>query len=927
MDAIRLYPKGSRLTERVPTATYRLQFHKAFTFRDALGLVDYLAELGISDLYASPITAARPGSLHGYDVIDPTRLNPELGTAEDFTALSDALLARGMGLILDVVPNHMCATDPGNRWWQDVLEQGQRSPYAKYFDIDFHPAKVDLHDKILLPILGDQFGKVLENQEIQVRYEDGGFTARYGEQRLPLVLQSWPRILEPALERVGANSPDHRLLDDVLLRIHDPRADYAERKGAVAERLKALIDNGNGARAAIEESLASLNGRKGDPKSFDRLETLLLEQPYRVSFWRVASDEVNYRRFFDINDLVAIRVEVPEVFRATHEQLLGFVREGRLTGLRIDHVDGLLQPVQYLESLRKLTREAGAGSSFLIQVEKILDQDERLDPTWPVDGTTGYEFMNVLNGVFVEPAGLKTVEAFYERFTRRFETPEELIYRSKRLTLATSMAGELHVLALRLDRISEQHRWSRDFTLKSLEGALAEVIACFPVYRTYVDGTGPVKPYDRSIIEAALSTARGRNAATNESIFSFIAEVLLLEDPEGITDEQKAERVAFLLRFQQLTGPVMAKGLEDTAGYRRYPLSSMCEVGGGPDRAPSTLEEFHEFNASRQKRWPKSLSATTTHDTKRAEDARARLNVLSEVPDQWTAAVDEWARLNAPKKVRLGTHMAPDSNEEYLIYQTLVATFPDRAHPDYPRRLEAYLTKALREARFHSSWLSPNAQYEGAVVQFAKSILDPGHEFAGPFERWLSRLELPMLWNALGQTLLKITCPGLPDFYQGSEFIDLRLTDPDNRQPVDFAARRRALSKLPDSPLTPELLSQGDHDQIKLHLTRLVLHARRRNADLFLRGDYVPLELEGPSRRRVVAFARRDSDREMVVLVGRFHFAGEGNVWSGTTVKGLTGPGYQDLLTGAVWEGSSVDLADVFSTLPLALLERSGSRP
>ena len=926
--------------ERLPTATYRLQFNRRFTFRDACALIEYLDTLGVSEVYASPLTAARPGSPHGYDVIDPTRLNPELGTRADFEAFTQALAARGMGLILDVVPNHMCATDPGNRWWQHVLERGPASPYAKYFDINFHPAKVDLSEKILLPILGDQFGRIIENQEIQVHYDRGEFFARYGGQHLPLSVESWGRILEPTLARLarlgGRDSTAYRSLDDVLLRVAQKGSPYDEQREAVATRLRALFDGGNGARGALTEALCELNGRKGDPHSFDALESLLVRQPYRLSFWRVAADEINYRRFFDINDLVAIRVEEPEVFHAVHDLILQLVQENRVSGLRIDHVDGLYDPLAYLRKLRGLVTEAGAGPSFLILVEKILDANERLDASWPADGTTGYEFLNLLNGLFVHPQGAEALSTIYEAFTRRHERAPEIIYRSKRLILSSSMAGELHVLALRLDRISEQHRWSRDFTLKSLEGALAEVIACFPVYRTYIDGSGPVRPSDRSVIQTATAQARARNAAMSESIFNFIEEVLLLEGPEGLSPSQHEERVEFLRRFQQLTGPVMAKGLEDTACYRRYPLASVCEVGGDPDAAGTRLVEFHEVNRQRQARWPKSLSATSTHDTKRGEDVRARLNVLSEIPDEWAQTLEDWKRLNEPLKERVGSRYVPDPNEEYLIYQTLIGTWPwwtptEPERADTERRLGAYFEKALREARHHSSWISPNVAYETAVRKFLAAILAPDQPFGAELKRWVERVAPIGLWNTLGQTLLKVTCPGIPDIYQGSELMDFRLADPDNRQPVEYGSRHEVLSRVSrtwrEEDVRDALRSRED-SRLKMFVLRQSLQCRRRNARVFAEGEYRPLQVEGPAADRLVAFSRRGEGKEVIVVAGRFLASfgdalSSGAAWSGTSIQGALGTLYRNVLTGAEWESSgSLDVPRVLQPLPLGLLEQ-----
>jgi len=925
---------------RQPTATYRLQFNRRFTFRDALGLIEYLDALGISEVYASPLSAARPGSTHGYDVIDPTRLNPELGTPEEFDAFTRALASRGMGLVLDLVPNHMCATDPGNRWWQHVLERGPSSPYAKFFDINFHPAKIDLSEKILLPILGDQFGRIIENQEIQVHYDHGEFYAQYGDQHLPLAVESWGRILEPTLEKLatqgGRDNPSFRSLDDVLLRVGQPNARYDEQREAVSTRLRALFDDGNGAREALTEALADLNGRKGDPRSFDALESLLVQQPYRVSFWRVAADEINYRRFFDINDLVAIRVEEPEVFHAVHDLVLKLVREKRVTGLRIDHVDGLYDPLNYLETLSGLVKDAGADASFLLLVEKILDGNERLDPAWPADGTTGYDFLNVLNGLFAEPQGVEALASVYESFTRRHDRAPEVVYRGKRLILGSSMAGELHVLALRLDRISEQHRWSRDFTLKSLEGALAEVIACFPVYRTYVDATGKVRPSDRSAIQAATAQARARNAAMSESVFNFIEEVLLLEGPEGLSSAQRAERVEFLRHFQQLTGPVMAKGLEDTACYRRYPLASVCEVGGNPDFPGTRLVEFHEFNRQRQGRWRRSLSATSTHDTKRGEDLRARLNVLSEIPEDWAQALQDWKRMNELRKERLGARLVPDANEEYLIYQTLLGTWP-RWAPEEParlvleRRLGNYFEKALREARLHSSWISPNVEYENAVRKFILSILAPDHPFLAELKRWIERIAPLGLWNTLGQTLLKITSPGIPDFYQGSEFMDFRLADPDNREPIEYGPRHEMLSRVSRTWREEDVrdaLNARDEDRLKMFVLRQALQARRRNARLFAEGEYRPLQVEGAAADRIVAFSRRGEGRELIVLVGRFlsSFGDKvlsGAPWVGTTVQGPMGSLYRNVLTGVeVQAPGSLDLSKILRPLPLALLEQ-----
>ena len=801
---------------RIPIATYRLQLNREFNFTQAAELVDYLEALGVSDAYLSPVLTARAGSTHGYDVVNHEQVHPELGGEGALIFLLDRLRERGMGAILDVVPNHMCITGGGNRWWNDVLENGPSSPYARYFDIDWNPPKEDLVAKVLLPILGDQYGRVLENQEIRIRYEAGAFFACYYEHRFPLAPRSLIHILGPVVPELratmGAADEAVQELESILTAVrHLPRRTETEReqveerrreKEIIKRRLGTLMEAHPGVRQAIERSLADLNGRRGEPHSFDRLEALLGDQAFRLSFWRVASDEINYRRFFDINELAAIRVEEPEVFAAVHEVLFRLIEHGGVTGARIDHLDGLREPVGYVEALQRrchaalqLARSRAAASAkgltaeeeesrcpcYLI-VEKILVGDEPLHEGWPVHGTTGYEFLQRVGGVLVDRSSARRLREIYEGFVGEARRYRDVAYESKKLILRVAMSSELTVLARRLDRISEYHRYSRDFTLNSLQEALAELIACFPVYRSYVapeDVT--LSDVDRAYVEAAVRTAKRRNPAMSASLFDFLRQLLLCEDPEGLDEHQRAERRDFVLRLQQLTSPVTAKGIEDTAFYRYFPLASLNEVGGEPDRLGYSVEEFHRFNLGRQRAWPHGLSATTTHDTKRSEDTRARIAVLSEVPEVWAQAVARWRTLNQRHKTDVGGTEFPDPNEEYLLYQTLIGTWPlvplDAAgHERYVGRILEYMNKALKEAKVHTSWVNPNEAHDRAVERFVQAVLEPGggHPFPAEVAALVRRIAPAGLCNALAQVVLKIATPRRAGLLSGHGAVGLQ---------------------------------------------------------------------------------------------------------------------------------------------------------
>ena len=1022
---------------RVPASTYRLQFNSDFTFAQGSALTGYLCELGVTDVYSSPVLKARPGSNHGYDVVDHSRLNPEAGTEDEFAAFASRLRALGMGLVMDVVPNHMCIASAENRWWQDLLENGPGSPYARYFDVDWNPPNPKLKDRVLLPILGDQFGRVLERQEIKINYRAGAFHARYYETELPIAPRTGRHVLSLAVSdvrtRLPESHPDVIELESVVtaLRNLPPRTEtdparVRERRRemqAVRRRVERLVRESHDVRKGVHVALERANGKPGRGASFDLLEQLLDEQPYRLSYWRVAADEINYRRFFDINELAAVRVEERPVFTAVHEVVFRLIKRGLVTGLRVDHVDGLLNPEKYLHDLQRECAAAAAGRAadggerpagegggarpdaelageggarpaddggtgtveggavavdggageaaeegagrgplpFYVVVEKILGREEELRRAWPAHGTTGYDFAGVLNGVFVDQSGATAFRDLYRDFTGDASDFDDLVYESKRLILRVAMSSELHVLSRRLERVASQHRFSRDFTFNTLHDALAEVIACFPVYRSYVRRRHTsVGPEDRAHILRAVRAAKRRNASLSESIFDFIASVLLLEDAKRLTAHERAERRDFVLRFQQLTSPVTAKGLEDTAFYRYYPLASLNEVGGEPDRFGVSIAEFHRFNGARRESWPHSMSATSTHDSKRGEDVRARIDVLSEIPEEWGRAVGRWREMNRAHK-RAGEGgaaaptAAPDGNEEYLLYQTLVGAWPieemdEAGRAEFAGRIVDYMTKALREAKVHTSWINTNDEYERAVAEFVRAVLTPGagDRFVADFAEFHRGVARAGMLNSLSQTLLKIAAPGVPDFYQGTELWGLTLVDPDNRRPVDYELRRRLLASLGEvdevagrAAFAAGLFDRPADGRVKLYVTSRALAHRRARRELFRDGDYRPLDARGWRAENVVAFARRLGERECVAVAARFFTRLDlaeppslrlaPGVWGDTSLAlGDVSPAarYRDVFTGAEFGvtedggGKSLRLADVLSSLPVALLER-----
>lgn len=980
-----------------PGATYRLQFNSGFTFRDAAAIAPYLRALGISHVYASPYSRARAGSMHGYDVCDHNQLNPELGGEEGYREFVDALRDNGLRHVLDLVPNHMSATTD-NPWWRDVLENGPNSPYSGFFDIDWRPVKDELENKVLIPVLGAQYGEVLESGQLQIEHADGGFVIKYFDRSFPFGPKTAIPLLSHRLEelrtQLGPESEslhEYQSIITALEHLPPPTATtlkaVAERqreKEVIKRRLRELEAREPAVAAFIELNVQVFNGRVGEPESFDRLDRLLQAQSYRLCHWRAASDEINYRRFFDINDLAALCIEKPETFNAANELVARLLADDLVDGLRIDHVDGLYAPEEYLwrlqyvylaqhirreweaatdqatdtnawevhlapraeaehdaasqngaavafaaptststkayhvgpELLRRVCAKLGlraprpadhmavfgAGHHDLaeldprhltpvavpdstapaaataptaplyILVEKILGPDEPLPESWPVAGTTGYDFTHLLNSLLITPEGYAAVEKQYLRFTGESRRYPDVVRECKRMIVRFSMASELQMLAHRVNRLSEQHRKSRDFTLNALRYALREVLASFPVYRTY-PGPDGVSERDQRFVNRAVAAAKRRNQAMDPTTFDFIREILLLRHPPGLSDAAIRAREEFAGKFQQVTSPVMAKGVEDTAFYVYSPLASANEVGGDLSSPTCGISRFHAENANRSLRQRGGLLTTTTHDTKRSEDARARIHVLSEIPKQWSAAVSRWSKLTRSLRQDVDGAPAPRPEDEYLFYQSLLGIWPeglvdDGARAQLTERMQNYMEKATREAKQNTSWVNPNAEYDQAVRQFAAKCLEPGRDnrFLTHFAAFHKRIAVAGYYTALSQTVLKLLSPGVPDIYQGQELWDFSLVDPDNRRPVDYDLRRALLEQVRAGWNTcPEqrvefaaALGRVPQDErLKLFVTWRLLALRNDFAELFLRGDYVPLLVSGAATDHVVAFAWR----------------------------------------------------------------------
>lgn len=967
---------------RIPRATYRIQFQSGFKFEAAKNIIDYLAELGISDLYASPIFKARAGSTHGYDVVDPTKLNPELGTPEDFDALVREIKRNDMGWVQDIVPNHM-AYDSQNTWLMDILENGTDSEASDYFDIDWEHPYEDFKGRVLAPMLGNFYGQALENGEIQLLYEENGLSVDYYGFKLPVRIESYARFISQNLgqlaRELGRRHPDFIKLLGLLYLIKNIPSETTgkERYDQIAfvkGLLWELYTQNQEVKEFVDNNVKFFNGEKGNPDSFNPLDNLLNEQFYRLSFWKVGAEEINYRRFFTVNELISVKVQEVKVFHKTHAFINQLVEEGKITGLRIDHIDGLYDPTEYLKRLREKTGDV------YITVEKILELKEDLPKIWPIQGTSGYDFLNYVNGIFCRSESEQKFTDLYKKFTG-IETPyEELFIEKKLLIVDKNLAGDVDNLAQILKKIASQTRLGIDFTMNGLKRMLGEVLALFPVYRSYVNGDG-ISEDDRIYIKAAIEEARGQiPLLVNE--LNFIEKLLLLEWEESLTEEEKTLRLHFIMRFQQLTGPLMAKGIEDTLFYVYNRLLSLNEVGGNPGEFGITIDEFHEVNQKQGAKWPHKMNTTSTHDTKRGEDARARLNVLSEIPDEWEKQIKTWSEINRSKKSTVRGRAVPVPNDEYFLYQTLIGAFPFNENPnfigqvidnwltgfseqseeyllsqslsgsgasllpftekervEFLKRVKDYMLKSVREAKLHTAWLRPDSDYEEGFLAFVDKILEPSEdnqflkEFL-PFQKWVAGYGI---FNSLSQVLIKSTAPGVPDFYQGTEFWDLSMVDPDNRRPVDYEKRSAVLSNIKEKAqidimkLIDELFSTKDDGRIKLFLTYKILQARKEHFELFQKGDYHRLKVSGKFKEHIVAFARRLGDTMAIAVAPRFFTTliepGESplgeQVWEDTQLQFPQGSPstWQNAITDQTVYGSGIiDIAQILQHFPVALL-------
>jgi (1->4)-alpha-D-glucan 1-alpha-D-glucosylmutase len=913
-------------------ATYRIQLNAKFGFTAARDLVEYLHQLGISHVYASPYFVAQPGSMHGYDLVDPKRLNPELGTEEDFHAWTEALAAKRMGHIVDFVPNHMAAS-PQNRWWHDVLENGPASIYADHFDIELNPPKEALRGKVLLPVLGAQYGEVLEKGELRLERDGGSFHVRYWEKLFPVNPPTTAPLLLRALEKLAlpADDPRRQDLESIAsglsrLAFEVPK-ERAREKEVLKRRLAALVSEDAHVQSVIDAEVVRMNGTPDDPRSFDDLDQLLIDQMYRLAFWRVATEEINYRRFFEINDLAAIRMEHDAVFDDMHELLFALVAQGRLQGVRLDHVDGLYDPAGYFDKLRGALAVARRSSTPVwVIAEKILSQNEPLPSSWQIDGTTGYDFLASVNGLFVDGRAEDQFTRLYREITGDTRSFNEHAFEAKRTILRSSLASELQMLALRLERIAMRDRRSRDFTLATLRRAIGETIAAFPVYRTYVRPDGTHDPTDIQIVVRAIRVARRRNPEITPSVFAFLRDQLLFK---GQAEEDR-DRAEFAMRFQQLTGPVVAKGVEDTAFYTYVRFVGLNEVGGSPERFGTSVAAFHAMNSDHRSRWPGTMTTTGTHDTKRGEDIRARLAVLSEIPEAFAAWVREWQDLATAYTTSIGEDTAdltraPSPSDQYLFFQTALGAYPlaHGADETFVRRLVEYMIKAAREAKQLTSWLAPDEAYEGALRSFIENIL-ADEAFLESLEAKATAIATYGASNGLAQTLLRIASPGIPDTYQGSETWDLRLVDPDNRAPVDYARLRDDLTSLENADIR-DLVAGFRDGRVKLHVLTRALRLRRAEPGVFIEGDYQPLE----AGEEIVAFMREHDGRRVVCAVTRLPYRVTGgrapwacnDVWGERRVT-LPAGRWRDWLTDRelVSTDDGIAAADLFHDLPVALL-------
>lgn len=951
---------------KIPDATYRLQFNKRFTFNDAIKIIPYLKNLGVSHIYSSPILKARVGSMHGYDIIDHNCINPELGSLDDFYNFVNVLHQHEMGLILDIVPNHM-GISKNNKWWMDVLENGPSSEFACFFDIDWKPLKHELHSKVLIPVLGDHYGNIIHNGELRLQFnkEVGKLKLYYYEHEFPINPSSYPMILDyrtdVLVSRLGSSHLDYYEYLSIITEFDnlpkikvvdsEKQLERIREKEVAFRRLATLSQKNPLVLEFIQENLQDFESNKEDTVSCNRLHSLLEQQAYRLAYWRVSSDEINYRRFFDINDLAGLCVDNPIVFKYSHNFILDLVEEKLIDGLRIDHPDGLFNPGEYFVRLQyeiskrlnlpfKIEYDSTDASNtlpFYLVAEKILAPVENLPENWPVHGTVGYDYMNSICGLFIDKRNEKQFTKLYNRFVNKQTNFSELVKTCKKLIMKTSLNGELNVLSNYLNKISENYIQTRDYTLNSLREALVEVIAYFPVYRTYITKDEKSNK-DVDYIKWAVGLAKKDNQSTDPSIFNFIEQVLLLEFEQDSQSDFYDQMLKFAMKFQQYTSPLMAKGLEDTTFYRFNRLVALNEVGGEPNHFGVSVNEFHYHNTRRLESFPHNMLSTSTHDTKRSEDTRVRICVLSEIPDEWQQTINKLSQINRSKKTKFHKTYIPSKNDEYLFYQTLFAIWPFYdVQPEeletIIERLEQYMLKAIREAKVNTSWVNINETYEEAICSFIRKVLSSPekHLFWKEFFPLHKKIALAGFLNSLSQVVLKLTSPGMPDIYQGCEAWSYTLVDPDNRQNLDYESLSRTLYN------TVSLEGKSISDtETKQFITAMTLNYRKDNPNLFAYGQYIPIEVKGSMANHIVAYARVDDSTQVIIVAPRLiskyinedhPFLIHDSIWNDTKLilpETLTSISWENLYTKEiinVINNNELLIRDVFRNCSVALLK------
>jgi (1->4)-alpha-D-glucan 1-alpha-D-glucosylmutase len=931
---------------RVPISTYRLQLTPQFGFSEARAQVPYLSALGISDIYLSPIFKSQKGSLSGYDVVDFTRFNPELGTEAEFDLLVLEIQKHGMGILLDIVPNHMAITSE-NPFWMDVLENGLSSPYAAFFDVDWIPCDKHIENQILLPVLGKPYGQALEEGEITLNLEDSRIFVSCYSSILPVSLKSYGIIFSYRFESLEADlGVEHSeveglksLIAAIEISARPQFSPHLVEYEAIRGQIRDLLGSDR-IEHFVRENIALINGKKGDIRSFDILDDILKQQVYRLAYWRTGREELNYRRFFDIDNLIGIKVESPGVLEATHSLVFRLFQESKIDGLRIDHVDGLYDPLDYLTRLRE------TAGDFYVVVEKILTGEENLWSDWPVNGTTGYDFAREVNNLFVDNEGLDKIDEHYTRMIGGKREFIDLVYEKKKQVIMELFSSDLRSLGCELLQLAGADRYARDLAEKDLTQVVTEVTANLPVYRTYTRAM-EVSTTDRRYLEVAFQETQRQGARLEETALEFLRRVLLLDFSVDVPPAQKLKWLNWVMKWQQFTGPVTAKGLEDTALYDYNPLTSLNMIGA-PLRLPEfSVNKFHNFNINRQKFWPSTLNATSTHDSKRSEDVNAAISVLSDMPKDWTTHLFWWRKNNHKNKQLLKGIEVPDPDMEEIIYQTLLGAYPlnDQELGEFRERFKQYILKAAREAKTFTSWINPDGDYETVILGFVDTILksSESNEFLADFIPFHKQVAFFGALNSLSQVLLKITSPGVPDFYQGNELWKYEMVDPDNRRAVNFPYRNELLSNLVEREkqdrvgLIPDILKNWQDGRVKLYLTYKTLHFRRKNPDLFRKGEYLPVYADGKKRDYVVAFIRHLENSWAIVVVPRLNprlvepwdFPLDRHVWGkDLLVMPDNAPSsWTNVFTGETVsheEGSHLKLAEILNTFPVALLTSPG---